>query len=90
MVVVRMNVGKDALRSKPSLLQLLTSASFVLASLGESTYRTEYASSPCPLRPRCSHFENPAEAFTLLDECIDHRSDKEVEGHEVLTVPQAA
>jgi hypothetical protein len=36
-----------------------------------------------------SHFENPAEAFTHLDECIGHRLAKEVEGHEVLTVPQA-
>lgn len=35
------------------------------------------------------HFENPAGAFTLLDECIDRRLAIEIEGHEVVTVPQA-
>jgi hypothetical protein len=73
----------------PSLLQLLTSASFFLASLGDSTYRTEYALSLARYGLADSHFENPARAFTLLNECIDHRLAKEVEGHEVLTVLQA-
>ena len=54
MVVVRMKVGNDALRSKPSLLQLLTSASFVLASLGDSGFPIQSESEmKCGQTARC-------------------------------------